>query len=147
MIAIGADHGGFQLKKELMAHLDKIGVEYKDFGCYDENSVDYPDIAKAVGTAVVNGEYEKGVLVCGTGIGISIAANKIKGVRAALCNDYFSAKYTRLHNDANIICFGGRVIGPGSACELLEVFLNTEFEGGRHARRVDKITALENKEE
>lgn len=147
MIAIGADHGGFQLKKELMAHLDKMGVEYKDFGCYDENSVDYPDIAKAVGTAVVNGEYEKGVLVCGTGIGISIAANKIKGVRAALCNDYFSAKYTRLHNDANIICFGGRVIGPGSACELLEVFLNTEFEGGRHARRVDKITALENKEE
>ncbi len=146
MIAIGSDHGGFALKKELMAHLDNIGVAYKDFGCYDENSVDYPAVAKEVGTAVVSGEYEKGVLVCGTGIGISMAANKIKGVRAALCNDYFSAKYTRLHNDANIICFGGRVIGPGSACELLDVFLNTEFEGGRHQRRVDQITAIENEQ-
>lgn len=143
MLAIGSDHGGYLLKQELMKHLDEQGIAYKDFGCYDEKSVDYPDIAKAVGTVVASGEYEKGVLVCGTGIGISMAANKIKGIRAALCNDYFSAKYTRLHNDANIICFGGRVIGPGSACELLDVFLQTEFEGGRHARRVDKITALE----
>lgn len=143
MIAIGADHGGFALKKELMAHLDQIGVAYKDFGCYDENSVDYPDVARAVGTAVAGGAYEKGVLICGTGIGISMAANKIKGVRAALCGDYFSAKYTRLHNDANIICFGGRVIGPGLACELLDVFLNTGFEGGRHQRRVDKLMSLE----
>ncbi len=145
MIAIGADHGGFLLKKELMAHLDKMGVEYKDFGTYSEASVDYPDIAKAVGEAVVSGEYEKGVLVCGTGIGISMAANKIKGVRAALCGDYFSAKYTRLHNDANIICFGGRTIGAGLACELLEVFLTTGFEGGRHAVRVGKMMELEGK--
>ncbi len=143
MLAIGCDHGGFLLKQELIAHLEKTGTAYKDFGCYDENSVDYPDIARVVGKAVVSGECEKGVLICGTGIGISIAANKIKGVRAALCGDYFSAKYTRLHNDANIICFGGRVIGAGLACELLDVFLNTEFEGGRHQRRVDKITALE----
>jgi ribose 5-phosphate isomerase B len=142
-IAIGSDHGGFQLKQELIAHLEQQGIAYRDFGCYDENSVDYPDIAKEVGTAVANGSYDRGVLVCGTGIGISIAANKIKGVRAALCSDSFSAKFTRLHNDANIICFGGRVIGPGLACELLDVFLNTPFEGGRHARRVDKITALE----
>ena len=146
MIAIGSDHGGYALKQELMKHLKEIGVEFKDFGCYDENSVDYPAIAKAVGTAVVSGEYEKGVLICGTGIGISMAANKIRGVRAALCNDYFSAKYTRLHNDANIICFGGRVIGPGSACELLDVFLTTGFEGGRHQRRVDQITALEDEQ-
>lgn len=115
MIAIGSDHGGFALKQELMKHLDANGVAYKDFGCYDENSVDYPDIAKAVGEAVVSGEFEKGCLICGTGIGISIAANKVKGVRAALCGDWFSAKYTRLHNDANIICFGGRVIGSGLA--------------------------------
>ncbi len=145
MIAIGADHGGFQLKKELMAHLDKMGVAYKDFGTYDESSVDYPDIAKTVGAAVVSGEFEKGVLVCGTGIGISMAANKIDGIRAALCGDYFSAKYTRLHNDANVICFGGRTIGAGLACELLEVFLTTEFEGGRHAVRVEKMMALEKK--
>lgn len=144
MIAIGSDHGGFALKQELMKHLDANGVAYKDFGCYDENSVDYPDIAKAVGEAVVSGEFEKGCLICGTGIGISIAANKVKGVRAALCGDWFSAKYTRLHNDANIICFGGRVIGSGLACELLDVFLATEFEGGRHERRVAKISEIEN---
>ncbi len=143
MLAIGCDHGGFLLKRELIAHLEKEGIAYQDFGCYDENSVDYPDIARTVADAVVGGVCEKGVLICGTGIGISIAANKIKGVRAALCGDYFSAKYTRLHNDANIICFGGRVIGAGLACELLDVFLNTEFEGGKHQRRVDKITALE----
>ncbi len=143
MIAIGADHGGFALKKELMAHLDKMGVAYKDFGTYSEASVDYPDIAKAVCDAVVSGEYEKAVLVCGTGIGISMAANKVKGIRAALCGDYFSAKYTRLHNDANVICFGGRTIGAGLACELMEVFLTTEFEGGRHATRVAKMMALE----
>ena len=143
MIAIGADHGGFALKKELMAHLDKIGVPYKDFGCYDENSVDYPDVARAVGKAVAGGAYEKGVLICGTGIGISMAANKIKGVRAALCGDYFSAKYTRLHNDANVLCMGGRVIGSGLAAEIVDIFLTTEFEGGRHQRRVDQITDLE----
>ena len=145
MIAIGSDHGGFQLKKELIAHLEEQGIAYKDFGCYDEKSVDYPDIALAVGKAINDGECEKGVLVCGTGIGISMAANKIKGIRAALYHDYFSAKYTRLHNDANVICFGGRVIGPGLACELLDIFLVTEFEGGRHARRVEKVMEIENK--
>ena len=143
MIALGCDHGGYELKQEIIKYLEENNLPFKDFGCYDENSVDYPDVARAVGTAVAGGAYEKGVLICGTGIGISMAANKIKGVRAALCGDYFSAKYTRLHNDANIICFGGRVIGPGLACELLDVFLNTGFEGGRHQRRVAKLMSLE----
>ena len=144
MIAIGSDHGGYLLKQEVMAYLDSQQLPYRDYGCYSEESCDYPDIAAAVCAAVIDGSCEKGILICGTGIGISIAANKIKGIRAALCTDYYSAKYTRLHNDANVICLGGRTIGPGSACELVHVFLNTAFEGGRHQRRVDKITALEN---
>ena len=145
MIAIGSDHGGYALKQEIMAYLKEKGVAFEDFGCYSEESCDYPDIAHALCEKILDHSCEKGILICGTGIGISMAANKIKGIRAALCNDYFSAKYTRLHNDANVICLGGRTIGPGSACELVEVFLNTEFEGGRHQRRVDKVMALERK--
>ena len=144
MIAIGCDHGGYQLKLELMAFLKEKGYEFTDLGCNGE-AVDYPDIAEKVCAEVISGRAEKAVLICGTGIGISMAANKIKGIRAALCSDYFSAKYTRLHNDANVICFGGRTIGAGLAKELLDVFLTTEFEGGRHAVRVDKIKKLEDK--
>lgn len=142
MIAIGCDHGGYALKLELIKYLKEHNIEFTDYGCNGE-PVDYPDIAEKVCKEIVAGKAEKGVLICGTGIGISIAANKIKGIRAALCSDWYSAKYTRLHNDANVICMGGRTIGPGLAAELLDVFLNTEFEGGRHAVRVDKIKKLE----
>lgn len=145
MIAIGCDHGGFALKNEILKHLNELNIPYKDFGTYTETSCDYPDIVVPVCDAINSGECEKGILICGTGIGISMAANKIHGIRAALCHDYFSAKYTRLHNDSNIIAFGGRVIGPGLACELVDVFLNTGFEGGRHAARVQKMMDLENR--
>ena len=144
-IAIGNDHAAVELKKEVCGFLAEKGVEFKDFGCGEGEKCDYPDMAKAVCESVVSGEFDRAVLICGTGIGISMAANKIKGIRAALCSDYFSAKYTRLHNDANVICFGGRTIGAGLAKELLDVFLTTEFEGGRHAVRVDKIKKLEDK--
>lgn len=143
MIAIGSDHGGFALKQEITTWLNANGYEYKDFGTYNTDSCDYPDYALPVAHAVVNGECDKGILCCGTGIGISIAANKVHGIRAALCSDYFSAKYTRKHNDSNIICFGGRTIGAGLACELVDVFLNTEFEGGRHSARVQKLMNIE----
>ena len=145
MIAIGSDHGGYELKQEIMAHLRETGVEFKDYGTMSTASCDYPDYAEAVCAAVNAGEATFGILICGTGIGISMAANKIHGIRAALCGDYFSAKYTRKHNDANVLCLGGRTIGPGLALELVDVFLATAFEGGRHQRRVDKIMALENK--
>ncbi len=141
MIVLGSDSAGTELKNHLIDFLKENGYKYHDCG----ESKDYPDIAEEVCGKIVSGEADKGVLVCGTGIGISMAANKIKGIRAANCSDYFSAKYTRLHNDANIICMGGRVIGQGLAKELLNVFLNTEFEGGRHAVRVDKIKKLEDK--
>lgn len=143
MIALGADHGGYALKEEIKQYLDAKGIPYKDFGCYNTESVDYPDMAKVPCEAVVAGECEKALLFCGTGVGISIAANKIKGIRACCCSDAFSAKYTRLHNDANALCLGGRVVGAGLATELVELFLTTEFEGGRHARRIEKIAALE----
>ena len=123
--------------------LDERGIAYKDFGTDSEESVDYPVYAKKVADAVVIGECEKGLLFCGTGIGISIAANKVKGVRCACCSDYFSAKYTRMHNDANILAMGGRVVGPGLAAELVDVFLDTAYEGGRHAKRVSQIAELE----
>lgn len=138
MIAIGNDHAAVDLKQEIITHFEENNIEYKDFGC-----AEYPDAAKAVCQSVVKGEAEKAILICGTGIGISIAANKVKGIRAACCSDYFSAKYTRLHNDANVLCFGARVVGSGLAKELVDVFLNTEFEGGRHARRVDLIKKME----
>ena len=133
------------MKEAVKQHLDALGVAYQDFGTYSEESVDYPDMAVPPCEAVVKGECEKALLFCGTGVGISIAANKVKGIRACCCSDTFSAKYTRMHNDANVLCMGGRVVGAGLACELVDVFLNTEFEGGRHARRIAKITEIENR--
>ena len=144
MIALGADHGGYFLKEEIKKHLDEKGIEYKDFGTYSSDSVDYAKFAYKTCQSVTSGECEKAILCCGTGIGISMAANKVKGIRAACCSDWFSAKYTRLHNDANALCLGGRVVGAGLALEMVDVFLSTEFEGGRHQRRVDQITAIEN---
>lgn len=144
MIALGADHGGYFLKEEIKKHLDEKGIKYKDFGTYSSDSVDYAKIAYKTCQSVTSGECEKAILCCGTGIGISMAANKVKGIRAACCSDWFSAKYTRLHNDANALCLGGRVVGAGLALEMVDVFLSTEFEGGRHQRRVDQITAIEN---
>ncbi|MBE6789011.1 MAG: ribose 5-phosphate isomerase B [Ruminococcaceae bacterium] len=143
MIAIASDHGGFKLKGAIIKFLAENGYEYKDFGTNSTESCDYADFAKAVALSVKSGECEKGILVCGTGIGMSLAANKVKGIRAALCGDYFSAKYTRLHNDSNIICLGERVTGEGLALELVDVFLKTEFEGGRHALRIEKIAKME----
>ena len=145
MIALGSDHGGWALKQEVMKHLDARGLEYKDYGTYSEDSCDYPVYGKAVAHAVADGECEKGIIICGTGIGISITANKVKGIRACCCSDSFSCEYTRRHNDANALCMGGRVVGAGLACQLVDLFLNTEFEGGRHQRRIDKLTALENR--
>ena len=144
-IAMASDHGGFALKEQLRQYVESLGHEVKDLGCYSADRADYPDYGVACGEAVVKGEADRGIVVCGTGIGISIAANKMKGIRACACSDTFSAKYTRLHNDANALCLGGRVVGAGLACELVDIFLSTEFEGGRHQRRVDLITALENK--
>ena len=143
MIAVCCDHGGLSLKQEVLRHLEEKGLEYKDFGTNSPESCDYPDIVKPLCQAIQRGECDKGVIICGTGIGISMAANKMKGIRAALCHDRFSAEFTRRHNDSNIIAFGGRVIGPGLALQLLDIFLNTPFEGGRHAVRVEKMMALE----
>lgn len=145
MLAIGCDHGGYELKNSILKHLEEKGVEYKDFGTYSTDSVDYPDIAETVCAAVTAGEADLAILVCGTGIGMSMAANKVKGIRAACCSDTFSAKFTRLHNDANCLCLGGRVVGPGLADMLVDAFIDTEFEGGRHQRRIDKVMAIENK--
>lgn len=144
MIAIGCDHGGMNLKKTLICYLEKNNIEYQDFGTMTESSCDYPDIALPLAKEVAAGKYEQGILICGTGIGMSIAANKVKGIRAALCHDVFSAKMTRLHNDANILACGERVIGSGLFLEIVHAFLNTSFEGGRHALRVGKITDIEN---
>ena len=140
MIALGCDHGGYELKQEVIAYLEKNHLEYKDYGCYSTESTDYPIYAKLVGHAVADGECEKGILICGTGIGISITANKIKGVRAALCSDCFSAEATRLHNDANILAMGARVLGSGLAIKIVDTFLNTPFSGDdRHMRRISMI--------
>lgn len=140
MIAIGSDHGGWALKQEVMKHLDARGLEYKDYGTYSEDSCDYPVYGKAVAHAVADGECEKGIIICGTGIGISITANKIKGIRAALCSDCFSAEMTRLHNDANILAMGARVVGPGLALKIVDTFLDTPFSGDeRHIRRINQI--------
>ena len=127
MIGLGCDHGGYELKQEIIKYLEEKGIPYKDFGCDSTKSVDYPIYARKVGRAIQNGECDKGILICGTGIGISIAANKMKGIRAALCTDCFSAEATRLHNDANILALGGRVVGPGLAVKIVDTFLNTEF--------------------
>ncbi len=140
MIAIGNDHTGYELKKAIIEYLEEKGIEYKDFGCGNLTASDYPEYAKAVGRAIQKGECEKGILICGTGIGISIAANKMKGIRAALCHDCFSAEATRLHNDANILAMGARVIGVGHAIKIVDTFLNTEFSGNeRHIRRIKML--------
>lgn len=140
MIAIGCDHGGFELKKKIMAHLDARGLEYKDFGTYSDASCDYPIYGKAVAKAVASGECERGIVICGTGIGISITANKVPGIRAALCTDCFMAEATRQHNDANILALGGRVVGDGLALKIVDTFLGTPFsEGERHIRRIAQI--------
>lgn len=143
MLAIGSDHGGYELKEQIKEHLKARGVEFRDFGTHTTDSVDYPDYAQKVCEAVVGGECESAVLVCGTGIGISIAANKVKGIRAALCADTFSAKMAKQHNNANVICLGGRVTGSELAFSIVDAWLDNEFLGGRHQNRVDKIHALE----
>lgn len=140
MIALGSDQAGYQLKQEIIKYLEEKGLEYKDYGSYNEESVDYPVYGKLVANAIVSGECEKGILICGTGIGISIAANKVKGIRAALCSDCFSAEATRQHNDANIVAMGARVVGPGLAVKIVDTFLNTPFSGvERHQRRIDML--------
>ena len=140
MIAIGSDHGGFALKREIMKQLDECGVEYTDLGTYSEESCDYPVYGRAVAHAVADGECEKGIVICGTGIGISIAANKVPGIRAALCGDCYSAEMARQHNDANVLALGARVTGAGLAAKIVDTFLNTPFSGGeRHSRRINMI--------
>ena len=143
MIALACDHGALALKEAIKAHLEQQGLEYKDFGTYTEDSCDYPDFGAAAARAVASGACEKGIVCCTTGIGISIAANKIKGVRCALLHDHMSARLTRQHNNANMMALGAAVTPPMMAMELVDIFLNTPFEGGRHQRRVDKISALE----
>ena len=144
-IAIGCDHGGFELKNEIIKFLESENYEVKDFGTYSTDSCDYPDVALPVAEAVAAKEYEFGILVCGTGIGIGISANKVPGVRAALCSDTFSAHATREHNDANILTMGERVVGKGLAIDIVKAFLGAEFEGDRHTRRLEKITSIEKK--
>lgn len=143
ILAIACDHGGYELKKEIIAHLDKKGIAYLDLGCDSLESVNYPDYARKLCSAIKSGDCYRGILVCGTGIGMSIAANKHKGIRAACASDTFSVKYTRLHNDSNVLCLGGRVVGTGLALELVDIFIETEFEGGRHQTRVDMLAAIE----
>ncbi len=145
-IAIGADHGGYELKQHIVEYLVAQGRQVQDFGAHSTESVDYPDVAAPVARAVAAGEFERGILICGTGIGMSLAANKIDGVRAAVCTDCYLARMSREDNDANILCLGGRVLGLGLALDIVQIFLSSEFLGGRHARRVGKISALEEKE-
>lgn len=142
-VAIGADHGGYRLKEDIKGLLEDLGVDYKDFGTYSTESVDYPDVALPVAQSVADGLFDRGILICGTGIGIGIAANKVKGIRAALVHDTFSAHACREHNDANVLTMGERVIGPGLARDIVTLWLATDFEGGRHERRVEKIMAIE----
>ncbi|WCK54356.1 ribose 5-phosphate isomerase B [Aneurinibacillus sp. Ricciae_BoGa-3] len=142
-VALGADHGGVNLKEEIKKFLEAEGIEYEDFGCTCTDSVDYPDFALPVAEKVASGDFERGILICGTGIGMTIAANKVKGIRCALVHDCFSAKATREHNDSNILAMGERVIGPGLALEIVKIWLGTEFMGGRHQRRLEKIKMLE----
>ena len=144
-IAVACDHGGLALKQVLLDYLQKNGYEVCDFGTNTADSCDYHDYALPAAEAVARGECERGILICSTGIGISIAANKVRGIRCAHCHDTYSAKYTRLHNDANMLAFGQKIIGDGLMLEIVDTFLHTEFEGGRHQRRVDKISAIEEK--
>jgi ribose 5-phosphate isomerase B len=142
-IAIGSDHGGLSLKNEVMKHLTEGGIEFKDFGTYSKESCDYPVYAEIVAHQVVDGNYDFGILICGTGIGIGIAANKVDGIRAALCSDTFSAHASREHNNANILTMGERVVGPGLALDIVDTFLSSKFQGGRHQIRIDKIKNIE----
>ena len=141
-IAIGCDHGGYALKLAVKKHLEEKGYEVVDYGCHSTESVDYPVYGEKVGRAVAGGECDLGVLICGTGIGISLAANRVKGVRTAVCSEPYSAEMTRRHNNANIIAFGARVVGEGTAMTIVDAFLGAQFEGGRHARRVDMLEAI-----
>ena len=143
MIALGSDHGGFPLKERVKAYLDKEGIPYQDSGCHSTESCDYPIYGKAAAEAVASGACDKGIVICTTGIGISIAANKVKGIRCALCSEPLSAEMPRRHNDANMLAMGAGMVGPNLAERIVEIFLRTEFEGGRHARRVGLITAME----
>jgi len=143
-IAIGTDHGGIVLKQAVLDTLKSMGIKYEDFGTYNEDSVDYPDFGRKVAEAVAGGEFDKGIILCGTGIGISIAANKVKGIRAAVITNEFCAKACSAHNNANIISMGGRVIDPETAAKLVKIWLETPFEGGRHLNRINKITEIEN---
>ncbi|HSA07727.1 MAG TPA: ribose 5-phosphate isomerase B [Candidatus Gastranaerophilales bacterium] len=138
-IAIGSDHAGFELKEKVKLRLEELGHGYYDMGAYDKTSADYPVIARGIALEVADGKYDRGIIICGSGIGVAIAANKIKEIRAANCNDLYSAKMSRLHNDANVLCMGGRVIGEDLAYEIVKIWLSTEFEGGRHQKRVDMI--------
>ena len=144
-IALGSDHAGFELKEDLRSYLAEMKIDALDLGTYSKDSVDYPDVAVKVAEKVARGEVERGLLICGTGIGMSIVANRFAGVRAALCHDLYTARISREHNNANILALGGRVTGKGLAREMLKVFLETEFQGGRHERRVKKIAALKPK--
>ncbi len=145
MIALASDHAGFELKEKVAAYLKERGTEFVDLGTYSSTSVNYPDYAEKLCNEILSGKAKKGILVCGTGIGMSMAANKFKGIRAAVCSEVFSARLTRQHNDANVICFGARVIGEGTAMDIVDAFLDTEFEGGKHKTRIDMISALENR--
>ena len=138
-VAVGSDHGGFEYKAKIIDYLKEHNFEYEDVGTFTKDSCDYPIIAKKVANKVVSGEADKGILICGTGIGMSITANKVKGIRAALCSDTFSARATRAHNNSNILCLGERVIGDCLALDIVDVWLHTKFEGGRHQRRIDEI--------
>lgn len=142
-IVIGSDHAGILLKPTVIKHLESKGYSVEDVGTYTTDSCDYPDYARKVCQKIISGEYEIGILICGTGIGMSMAANKHNGIRAACCSDTFSARMTRMHNNANVLCFGERVVGPGLALELVDAFINTEFQGGRHEKRVAKLSDIE----
>lgn len=142
-IGIGSDHGGYELKQHIMAYLEKEEIEFIDYGTYSEESVDYPEYGEKVGQAVMAGEVDQGIVICGTGIGISLAANKVKGIRCALCGDMYSARMSREHNNANVLALGGRVLGKDLALEIVNIWLKTDFAGGRHERRVNKINEIE----
>jgi ribose 5-phosphate isomerase B len=144
-VAIGSDHGGLDLKETVISVLKELNISIEDLGTHDRSSCDYPDFAERVAAAVVSGDCQQGILICGTGIGMSIAANKVEGIRAALCNELFSAKMARAHNDANVLCLGARVVGPGVAQEIVRAYFGSEFEGGRHAGRVAKIGRLDSR--
>ena len=144
MIAIGCDHGGLNIKNAVIEYLKENGIDYRDFGCDSPESVDYPIYAYQVAKAVSDGEAEFGIICCGTGIGVSMVANKVKGVRAAVCTDAFCAEMTRRHNNSNVLCMGGRVIDEATAVKLADIYLHTAFEGGRHEKRVQMITDIEN---